>query len=169
MTNDRSWLNLGKAIAAPDRQPQTAFDALNAAADQVIGVKLFTLMTFDQETREARRIHSNMPDAYPVQGTKPMNESGWADIVFGQRKSFVANDIEAIAEVFPDHELIRSLGCESVINIPIVVAGNILGTINCLHVAGHYTDERTSASEVLKLPGAACFLLNAALSAQGEN
>lgn len=165
---DVALLKVGMALAVRDNQPEAAFGALNAAADAVIGVRLFTLMTFDQDTREARRIYSNMPEAYPVQGTKPMNESRWADIVFGQRKSFVANDIEAIAEVFPDYELIRSLGCESVINIPIVAAGKMLGTINCLHVAGHYTGKRASASEILKLPGAACFLLNATLSAQGE-
>ena len=56
------------------------------------------------------------------------------------KQTFVANDIDGIAAVFADHELIRSLGCESVINVPIVVAGEVLGTINCLHEAGFYTE-----------------------------
>jgi hypothetical protein len=62
--------------------------------------------------------------------------------------------------VFSDHEIIRSLGCESVINVPITIGGKVMGTINCLHEAGYYTRERVEASEALKLPGAVCLLLN---------
>ena len=66
--------------------------------------------------------------------------------------------------MFDDFELIRSLGCESVINVPIVVDGDVLGTINCLHEAGFYTPERVAAADALKLPGAACLLLNKTLN-----
>jgi GAF domain-containing protein len=117
-------------------------------------------MTFDARSREAQRIFSNMPDAYPELGTKPVNETWWTDHVLDGHKTFVANDIDAIAEVFPDHELIASLGCQSVINVPIIINGAVFGTINCLDEAGHYTPERVAASDALKLPGAAAFLLN---------
>ena len=40
------------------------------------------------------------------------------------------------------------------------VAGEVRGTINCLHEAGFYTPERVQAAEALKLPGAVCLLLN---------
>ena len=73
---------------------------------------------------------------------------------------------DAIAEVFPDHELIASLGCQSVINVPVVIYGAVYGTINCLDVAGYYTPDRVAASEALKLPGAAAFLLNRSLSSR---
>jgi GAF domain-containing protein len=99
-------------------------------------------------------------DAYPELGTKPVNETWWTDHVLDGHKTFVANDIDAIAEVFPDHELIASLGCQSVINVPIIINGAVYGTINCLDEAGHYTPERVAASDALKLPGAAAFLLN---------
>lgn len=149
------------ALAEARNQPETAFMAMARLTDALIGVRLFTLMTFDPRTREARRIFSNMPDAYPVLGTKPVNETHWTGHVLDRHETFVANTIEGIAEVFYDHELIRSLGCESVINVPVVVAGTIMGTINCLHVAGHYTAQRVAASEGIKLPGAACFMLYA--------
>lgn len=156
------------ALAAADNQPEASFKAMARLTDALVGVRLFTLMTFDPQTREARRIFSNMPEAYPVLGTKPMNETFWTGHVLDCHETFVANTIEAVAEVFYDHELIRSLGCESVINVPVVVAGRILGTINCLHEAGHYTSERVAASEDLKVPGAACFMLNAK-DHQGEH
>lgn len=155
-----------RAVADGDRLPEQAFDALWALTRDVVGVKLFTVMAHDGKKGVASRIYSNMPDAYPVSGTKPANETDWSRQVIREKRTFVANDIEGIAAVFSDHELIRSLGCESVINVPIVVGGAVLGTINCLHEAGYYTPERVEAAEALKLPGAVCLLLNE-LNARG--
>lgn len=90
-------------------------------------------------------------------------------MVLARHETFVANTIDAIAEVFFDHALIRSLGCESAINIPVVVAGTVLGTINCLHTAGHYTAERVARAEGLKLPGAAAFMLAHSQKNQGDH
>jgi len=147
------------AAVAKGSGPQDAFDALCELTRHVVGVKLFTIMIHDPHTRMAGRIYSNMPDAYPVSGTKPANETDWSRQVMKEKRTFVANTIEDIADVFYDHELIRSLGCESVINVPIIVAGEVRGTINCLHEAGFYTPERVQAAEALKLPGAVCLLL----------
>ena len=155
------------AALAAAQGPRDAFDALCALTRDVVGVKLFTVMTHDARTGMAGRIYSNMPEAYPVSGTKPANETDWSRQVIQEKRTFVANTIEDIAEVFYDHELIRSLGCESVINVPIIVAGEFKGTINCLHEAGFYTPERVEAAEALKLPGAVCLLLNE-LDAKGE-
>lgn len=153
------YRSFSQAVAESGR-PEAAFDALCALTRDLVGVKLFTVMTHDAVNNVAQRIYSNMPDAYPVSGTKPANETDWSRIVIDQKQTFVANDIESIAAVFPDHELIRSLGCESVINVPIVVGGEVLGTINCLHEAGFYTDDKVQAAEALKLPGTVCLLLN---------
>ena len=149
-----------KTVAGRRDQPEAAFAALWALTRDMVGVKLFTIMTYDSRNGVAQRIFSNMPDAYPVSGTKPANETDWSRQVIGEKQTFVANDIEGIAAVFSDHELIRSLGCESVINVPIIVAGEVKGTINCLHEAGFYTSDRVEASEALKLPGTVCLLIN---------
>ena len=149
-----------KAVAAEGADPQVAFSALCELTRDVVGVKLFTVMTYDDRTGMAGRVYSNMPEAYPVSGTKPANETDWSRQVIKEKRTFVANDIEGIAAVFDDHELIKSLGCESVLNIPIVIGGQVLGTINCLHEAGFYTKEKVDAAEALKLPGAVCLLLN---------
>lgn len=140
-------------------QPDVAFDALRALAQEIVGAKLFTVMTADRAQRVNARVYSNMPDAYPVSGTKPANETDWSRQVIDEKKTFVANDIEGIAAVFGDWELIRSLGCESVMNVPILLDGEVAGTINCLDVAGHYTADRVAAAEALKLPGLVCLLL----------
>lgn len=146
------------ALAQPD-QPGATFRALETIVQDTIGARLFTTMLLDRARGVARRNYSNMPDAYPASGEKPMQQNAWSDLVERRQQTFVANSIEEIAAVFPDHDLIRSLGCESCINIPIVIGGEVLGTLNCLDVAGHYTAERVAASETLKQPGALALML----------
>lgn len=140
-------------------QPDKAFAALEAMTRDLIGVKLFTVMTSDTDRHESERVYSSMPDVYPVSGTKPYNETHWSEITLKNKQTFVANTIGDIAKVFDDHELILSLGCESVINVPIIVDGAVIGTINCLHEEGFYTDARVKAADQLKLPAAACMML----------
>jgi GAF domain-containing protein len=149
-----------EALAQGANQPETAFTELCRLTGELIGMKLFTLMTFDAGTGIACRIYSNMPEAYPVTGTKMLERTEWSRHVLEEQRIFVANTIEGIARVFSDHALIRSLGCESVINVPAIAGGEVLGTINCLHEAGFYTEARVAAAEALKLPAAASFLLH---------
>ncbi|MEP4196920.1 MAG: GAF domain-containing protein [Aliishimia sp.] len=158
---------LTKAVASTD-QPMATFKALETLVDETIGVKLFTLMEVDNERGVARRNYSNMPDAYATSGEKPIEANAWTHQVQGRQETFVANSIDEIAAVFPDHELIKSLGCESCINVPVVIGGKVIGTLNCLHVAGHFTPERVAAAEALKEAGALAFLLDAYLK-KGTN
>jgi GAF domain-containing protein len=151
--------NLTTALAQKN-QPEATFQALEQLVNETIGVTLFTLMEIDHIKGVARRNYTNMPDAYPVSGEKPMQHDRWSEQVEGAHQTFVANSIEEIADVFPDYELIQSLGCESCMNVPIVVGGKVLGTLNCLNVAGHFTPERVHAAEGLKEAGAIAFLLN---------
>jgi GAF domain-containing protein len=142
-------------------QPDPIFAALEDLAADVLGHKLFTLMTVDHGARVARRAWSSHPQAYPVSGAKPLEDNDWSRAVLDRHEIWVMNSAEHIARVFPDHALIAALGCESSLNLPIVVAGQVLGTINCLNVAGHFTPARIDAAEALKVPGAAAFLLAA--------
>ncbi len=141
-------------------QPQQAMAALEALTRDVVGVKLFTIMTADTVGKNSERIYTNLPDVYPTSGTKPYNETRWSDITLNQKQTFVANTIEDIATVFDDHDIIQSLGLGSVINVPIMLDGEVVGTINCLHETGYYTPERVAAAEAIKLPGAVCMLLH---------
>lgn len=161
--------NFTRALASAQDQPAASFQALCTLADELVGVKLFTLTMVDHSRRQATRIFTNMPDAYPTQGTKPMPDNFWARQVFQRQEIFVANTIKDIAQVFFDHQLIQSLGCESVINIPVAVAGQVVGTINCLHEAGHYSPERARLSHNLILPGAAIFLLQKSDLVRGDH
>ncbi|MFK8078914.1 MAG: GAF domain-containing protein [Granulosicoccus sp.] len=149
---------MSNALASA-KQPLATYVGMQRLVEETIGVKLFTLMEIDRERNVARRSYTNSPDAYPVSGEKPLEHNRWTEHVEVGQNLFVANSISEIADVFPDYELIQSLGCESCLNIPIVIGGQVEGTLNCLHVAGHYTHEKVVAAESLKLAGALTFLM----------
>lgn len=121
--------------------PWDAFAALHARSQAVSPVRLWTVMTVDHAAGVARRAYTSHPDAYPTSGTKPVPEGAWfADLGAGAR--FVANDIDAIAAVFPDHAAIASLGCASVLNLPVILGGNLAATVNLLDPAGGFPPSR---------------------------
>jgi hypothetical protein len=73
---------------------------------------------------------------------------------------FVANTLSDIAKVFPDHQLIGFLGCGSVVNLPVLRAGQLVATVNLLDAEGHYTPERVErVAAELTLPAMATLLM----------
>ena len=146
-----------------------AFSALEALAKAIAGHKLFTVMTVDMKTGLARRAYSSDAIHYPASGTKPITPNAWFDIVHGKRRTFIANTIEDIAAVFPDHELIASLGCGSVINLPVVVEGDLVATINLLDAPHRYTAAIVEKAEVeLAIPARLCFALALLFDSRGR-
>lgn len=146
------------AAIAETTDTDAVWTALQTLCRQVIGARLFTIMTVDLVNEVARRAYTSHPQEYPTSGTKPVRYNDWFDVVHKERRTFVANTIADIAKIFPDHETIRSLGCGSVANIPVAVGGKMLGTVNCLDVEQHYTPERIALSRHLELPAKLAFL-----------
>ncbi len=122
--------------------PEEAYGALHRLADALVGARLFTVMTVDMGAGLARRAYSSDPVSYPATGTKPIEMNAWFEVVHGRHEMFVANTLAEIAKVFPDHQLIGSLGCGSVVNLPVLRAGHLVATVNLLEAEGHYTPER---------------------------
>lgn len=138
-----------EALASTEPGPAACRVAETVTGERV-GFRLFTVMTSDPVRGEASRLHSSDPAAYPVSGRKPIVPNRWTATVLDARQAFVANTIEEIATVFPDHELIASLGCGSVVNVPVVVGGAVIGTANILHEADWFTAERVAAAMALR-------------------
>lgn len=138
ITNFRRKLENAASVTAVWQELQN----LSAA---VAGFKLFTVMTVDMANGLARRAYSSHPEDYPVSGSKPITRDSWFEIVHGRQETFVANTIADIAKVFPDHEKIWSMGLGSVVNLPVVIGGELAATINMLHVEHWYTPERVQA------------------------
>lgn len=160
MTSQEISAALGafRAAIAEDVSGDWPWTALQALAQEIVGAKLFTVTTVDMKENVARRLYTNMPDAYPVSGTKPIVVDPWFELVIQGRKLFVANTLSEIAVHFPDYELIGSLGCASCVNMPVVVSGEVLGTVNMLDEEQHFSPERVARVEHLQIPAVAAFL-----------
>lgn len=126
------------AAMAGDGQPGATFRALDQAMASAIGHTLFTVLL--RHPSESERRYTNQPAAYPVGGRKPIVPSAWTEQLFGRREAYIGRTAADIRAVFFDHALIASLGCESVLNLPVVWDGRVLGTINLLHEAGWYDE-----------------------------
>ena len=144
--NDKSGADPAPHIAAVlaahrgADQPAATFRAVDAALAATIGHKLFTILIHHPGLRQSERFYSNLPDAYPVGGRKPVTDSPWMQRVVHGGEPYIGRTREDIREVFFDHELIWSLGCESVLNMPVRWRGQTIGTINLLHQAGWYDE-----------------------------
>src|SRR6266851_1884011 len=120
--------------------PEVLFKAVDRALAETVGHKLFTLLYVAPDGKRVKRLYTNMPKEYPVGGHKR---------VIGQRRAWVGFTYGDVKWAFFDHELIRSLGCESAINVPVVYAGRVLGTMNLLDAAGHYKESDPAKIEPL--------------------
>lgn len=137
------------AVRRPGTDARDLIGHVGAMIHGAIGTRLLTASVFDMDRRQSRRVYSENEEAYPLAGTKPIEDNRWTEIVLRRHEVFSTLRIEEIAEVFFDWKLIQSLGCESNANIPVVVDGKVIGTLNLLHEAGYYTPERLAPVEAL--------------------
>jgi hypothetical protein len=145
-----------------------AWKALHRLAAAKVGAKLFTVMIFRLRAGLARRAYTSDPVAYPVAGAKPITRDRWFSIVHDEKRCFVANTLAEIATVFPDSAKIGSLGLGSVVNLPIVIDGELAATVNMLDVEHYYTPERVQAA-IDGLTGPAARAIAAAFDLGSEN
>lgn len=120
-------------------QPESGLFALDQALAATIGHRLFTVLFVNWGRSENQRIYTNQPQAYPLGGSKPIVRRGaFYDEVIVAGRPRICRNYHEMKAAFPDHELIRSLGCESAVNVPLRWNGKTIGSLNLLHRADWY-------------------------------
>lgn len=145
---DHHWPAFLQLIATAG-PPEPLFGFVARLIDETIGSKLTTATLFDVPAGRLRRVYTQNASTYAVGGYKPIPANKWTDILIGRHQIYTALSIEAIAEDFFDWQLIQSLGCESIANLPIVVGGETIGAFNLLHEAGYYTRDRLALAQYI--------------------
>lgn len=128
------------AAHAAHPQPEALLSALGSAVEEAIGYRLFTVLVHDAKAGLMRRIYSTQPDINPVNGSKPVTESDWMKQVLVRGEPFIGYTAADLKTVFFDHEILASIGCGSVLNMPVVWSGTVLGSLNILHQEGWYNE-----------------------------
>ncbi len=141
-----------KALAAPGAHGIDLFRLVAADLCEEIGVLLVTVTAVDPADLSFERLYSSMPEVFAVSGRKPANQTRWSRQVLEDHETFVANDYGVLAETMPDHATSRAAGCESLVNVPIVLFGEVIGTLNCLAGDGHFDESRVRACEDMRVP-----------------
>ena len=126
------------AAHADADQPNATFRAVDAALAEAPGHILFTVLVHHPALKQSERFYSNQPQAYPVGGRKPVTDTAWMQRVIQGGEPYIGRTAEDIAAHFFDHALIHSLGCDSILNMPVRWRGETMGTLNLCHRAGHY-------------------------------
>ncbi|GAA0292474.1 GAF domain-containing protein [Kineococcus aurantiacus] len=130
-------------ITRPDHAGENApgFEVVEAAARAGLGVRLFTVLAWDDERAALQRIHTSHPEEYPVGGEKFMpREAPWPQQVLVRAEPYLGRTPAEVAAVFADWPTIEALGCGSTLNVPVVDAGRTLGSLSLLDVEGHYDE-----------------------------
>lgn len=120
------------AVACAMNDSQKLFAAVDLYAQGVLRQTLCTVNRFDAPNERVLRLYSSNPAAYPVGGSKDKSGTAWGRHVLHERRIYVGEGVDAIRESFDDFEAILSLNLQSVINVPVVVQGTCLGTVNFL-------------------------------------
>jgi len=112
-------------VAASSADPHAAYAVVDDLAQRTIGHRLFTVMRYLAETVEVERLYSSNPSAYPPGGA------------------------DGVRAAFSDHALLSQLGIGAIMNIPIRFRGQVLGTMNLSHEAGHFTSGMIAPGRIL--------------------
>lgn len=139
-------------LARPEATSADIFKLVAERLQEDARAKLVTVTAVDPEDLSYERLFSTMPDIYPVSGRKPANNTHWADTVMKNLDVYVANDYESLTETMADHEVIRSIGCGSLVNVPLIYFGRVIGTLNCLGTSGNFDTARIQACKDMRLP-----------------
>jgi len=120
------------------------FGLVDRSLGLLVGHKLFTILLARKSEGEVIRVYSSRPDVYPVSRAKKMGRTPWGEMVLETGRPFIGRNAQDMRWAFSDHELLSSIGCESALNVPVVIDGQALGTVNLLDGANWYQERHVA-------------------------
>ena len=97
-------------------------------------------------------------DAYPIAGRKQVRPTSWTEQLLICQNCYIGYNADDIREFFLDYELIHSLGCDAILNVPVVWNGVTLGTCNLMHEEGWYDKGDTEIAMTIASIAAPAYL-----------
>ena len=125
------------------------FNSLENILNDFIGHKLFTILKFDKINSNLERVYTSKPREYPLQGKKDVIRNFWQVQVLEKGIAYIGYNFQDIKTSFSDFDLIKKLGCSSVLIIPVKSGGNIKGSVNLLHEESWYSNSHVKIAQSL--------------------
>ena len=125
------------------------FNSLDNILNDFIGHKLFTILKLDKINSKLERIYTSNPREYPLQGKKDVIRNFWQVQVLEKGIVYIGYNSQDIKNSFSDFDLIKKLGCSSVLIIPVKSGDNIKGSVNLLHEESWYSNNHVKIAQSL--------------------
>lgn len=124
------------------------FQGLATALTVEPGYAMLTVLLYDINAGQGRRVYSSDSEIYPEGGFKPIPVSDWVDQVLVRQENFVAHSVADFQPHYFDWAKLEGMGLISGMNLPIIVEGKAVGSVNLTaRSEGFYTPERVVAVE----------------------
>jgi GAF domain-containing protein len=118
------------------------------------GVTAVTILATASDRSVIRRVGTSHAASFPIGGWDPVDEGAWCRRIFGEKRPIVANSPAEMAVFIPETGDLVALGIGATMCVPIVIGGQLAGTVNVLGAAGILTPPLIEAVEAI-LPLAA--------------
>jgi len=121
------------------------FALLAARLQASVGYDLLTVLAPDGGGARLIRCYSSRPDQFPLGQGDAVEDNPWFRHIVVDLEPVVANDDEAIRAWLPSFTNAKSLGYESLVNFPIVIAGEVVGLVNLMAGGNHFGEPKIEA------------------------
>ena len=155
MTRIINTIKLNKNIAylqklkSLNKESGLIFNSLDNILNDFIGHKLFTILKFDKINSNLERVYTSKPREYLLQGKKDVIRNFWQVQVLEKGIAYIGYNSQDIKNSLSDFDLIKKLGCSSVLIIPVKSGGNIKGSVNLLHEESWYSNKHVKIAQSL--------------------
>lgn len=147
----RIAMNLTAALAAgPDR----LIALLSELFTGISGVRTMTILATAPDRCIVHRIGTSDPQHFPIGGSDPIDQAAWSRRIFGDKRPVVTNTPAEMQEFIPETGDLVTLGYGSTLCVPVIIAGDVRGTVNLLGDEKIFTADTLAAVDTL-LPLAA--------------
>lgn len=124
-------------ISSLDRQ--ALLRRLGERVEDQIENGLLTILVPDNDRNCLVRIYSSDEDSYPLGDADIITQTPWFSRLLDSKEPVIANDEAAIAHWLPDFVGFREAGYGALVNLPVLVAGEVVGIVNVMARAGELT------------------------------
>lgn len=118
------------------------------------GVRTMTILATAPDRSIVHRIGSSDAAHFPLGGFDPIDDGAWCRRIFGDRLPVIGNTPEEMAAYIPEAQQLAAMGYGATICVPVLIEGEVRGTVNLLGEAQAFTPERLAEIRTL-LPLAA--------------
>lgn len=137
---------LSHALAAG---PQPLMALLSQWFIALPGVRTVTYLATAPDRSVTHRIGTSDPVGFPIGGSDPIDGNAWNVRIFEEKRAIIGDTPALMAQFIPETDQLVAMGYGATLCAPIVIAGDVRGTVNLLGDAGIFTPATLAEIETL--------------------